>query len=348
MESNKKLLFMSTSFRSGSALMSRIVNGHSKVSFSADKIKYFNYCFERYSPLNIESTKKMLKDLNVRTSARFDFPLDEEKCLSMIGSDFTYENIYRCVMENYFSFESGGSEYIGECENLSWTKIPFVLEKFPDSKALLIVRDPHDCCVSFKKITFSPGDNYLISVLNSLGKMKAFLKYQEKYGDRFLGIKFEDLKGDMKGTTEKIFSFLGLEFEQETLDESNWLELHGGGWRPWENHATSAFEDTKKKSSSSPVFRWKQTGMDEVDQFIVEWLGKDILPKFGYSIEMAMPPKQEVFDEAMKRLNSSELLRNALKNVLTDGTFSEDFPLNPLKPENWDKNYIAKPELLNV
>ncbi len=348
MQTNKKLLFMSTSFRSGSALMSRIMNGHSKVAFSADKIKFFNYCYDRYSPLSLESTKLMLKELNVRTSARFDFPLNEEKCLELIGSEFTYENIFRCVMECYFSFEAGELEYIGECENLSWSKIPFVLENFPDSKALLIVRDPHDCCVSFKKITFSPGDNYLISVLNTLGKMKAFLEYEEKYKDRFLGIRFEDLKGDMKGTAQKIFYFLGLNFEADSLLEKNWLELHGGGWRPWENHATSAFDETKKKSESSPVFRWKQKGMDEVDQFIVEWLGRDLLPKFGYSADMSMPPSQEIFDEAIRRLNSSELLRKAFKNVITTGTFSEDFPLNPLKPENWDKNYIAKPELLNV
>ena len=48
---DKKLIFMSTPMRSGSALTSRMLNAHSQVGMICDKLKYFTFCYDRYNPL---------------------------------------------------------------------------------------------------------------------------------------------------------------------------------------------------------------------------------------------------------------------------------------------------------
>ena len=54
---DKKLIFMATPFRSGSALTSRMLNAHSQVGMICDKLKYFTFCYDRYNPLTDDKVK---------------------------------------------------------------------------------------------------------------------------------------------------------------------------------------------------------------------------------------------------------------------------------------------------
>ena len=73
---DKKLIFMSTPMRSGSALTSRMLNAHSQVGMISDKLKYFNFCYDRYKPLTDDNVKKMINDVAARIHVRFDITLN--------------------------------------------------------------------------------------------------------------------------------------------------------------------------------------------------------------------------------------------------------------------------------
>ena len=96
---------------------------------------------------------------------------------------------------------------IGEMEGSVWRNIPDLFEMFPKGKALMLIRDLRDVVVSFKKITFAPGNDYLISIFNVIDAMDHWIKYEKLYPDRFYGIRYEKIKLDPVSETKKYVNF---------------------------------------------------------------------------------------------------------------------------------------------
>ena len=83
---DKKLIFMATPFRSGSALTSRMLNAHSQVGMICDKLKYFTFCYDRYNPLTDDNVKKILNDVAARLHGRYDITINVDECFDHILS----------------------------------------------------------------------------------------------------------------------------------------------------------------------------------------------------------------------------------------------------------------------
>ena len=58
------------------------------------------------------------------------------------------------------------------------------------------------------------------------------------------------------------------------------------------------------------------------------------------------PVSQEVFDDAIRKLMSSELLRDAFRTWCATGSGVQKYPLDPLQPSTWDPKYVANPEMM--
>ena len=325
---------MACGFRSGAALTSSIINSHSEASFSVDIIKYWNYCFGRYPELNGEKLIFMLEELQFRLSARFGVELDVNKCLKLIGGSLKHVDIYLIIMNQILNRDSSENKIIGECEGLIWSKIPFFMENIPNSKSMIILRDPRDVLVSFKKNTIAPGNDYLVSVFNNLSLMHSWLDYETEYKERFLGVRFEELKENTEMVAKRISKFLNLEYEPSMLNESKWTKLGKGGWVEWENKDTSSFAK-EQKLKNNPVGRWRDI-IDPVDHFICEWIAGDMMRKFNIDLEF-VDFSQDLFDEAIHRIMSSDLLRECFYNYICYKKGSEKYPINPYSAKNWSK-----------
>jgi hypothetical protein len=327
-------VMMACGFRSGAALTSSIINSHSEASFSVDIIKYWNYCFSRYPELNREKLIYMLEELQFRLSVRFSVVLDIDKCLELIGDSLSHVDIYLVVMNQILNKDTIENKIIGECEGLIWSKIPFFMENVPNSKSMIILRDPRDVLVSFKKNTIAPGVGYLVSVFNNVSLMQSWLDYEKIYEKRFLGIRFEELKSNTEIVTRRICNFLDLEYEPSMLIESKWTKLGKGGWVEWENKGTSSFSK-EEKLKNNPVGRWREL-IDPVDHFICEWIAGNMMKKFNIDLEFEDFSK-DIFDEAVHRIMSSDLLRECFYNYICYDKGSEKYPINPYSSKNWSK-----------
>ena len=58
MKHQKLITFISSPFRSGSALLSRTLNSHSQIDLINDALKYFRFCYGKYLPLNEKNVLK--------------------------------------------------------------------------------------------------------------------------------------------------------------------------------------------------------------------------------------------------------------------------------------------------
>ena len=333
---SKTYLLLACGFRSGAALTTSLINANTEASFSADIIKYWNFCYARYPVLDKNKLVSMLEELRFRLSVRFSIEIDVDECISLIGGSLQHEKIYMKVM-NYILNKNSNNKLIGECEGLTWSKIPFFLDKVPNSKAMIILRDPRDVLFSFKKNTIAPGNDYLVSVFNNLSLMQNWLKYEERFKDRFLGIRYEEMKRDTESAAHAMTDFLGLEYQDSMLDDRNWNKLGKGGWVKWENKGSSSFSDNKKLQDS-PVGRWRGK-IDPVDHFICEWVAGDLMKKFNIDLEFT-DFRKNVFEAAIDKLMSSDLLRQCFFDFICHKHGSEKYPLDPFNPNNWDKRHI--------
>tara|TARA_Y100000816_G_C26108258_1_gene590005 strand:- start:3126 stop:4133 length:1008 start_codon:yes stop_codon:yes gene_type:complete len=329
---------MSSEFRSGSALASCILNAHSDVALSTDVIKYWLFCYNRNPFLNKKIVTNILKEVSNRIYIKFSINLDIETCLNQIGNDYTHPKVYAVLANNIYNSKST-FKIVGENECLSWKFIPFFLENINNSKSLMIIRDPRDVLVSFKKHTIVSGNNYLVSIFNSLSLMQSWRLLEKKYPSKFLGVKYLDIKNNPKDYAIKVSNFLGIDYQENMLNEKNWKVRSGNGWKKWENKKSSSFiNELDNPMLSNPIGRWRKI-IDPVDHFISEWVTGEYLDKFGFNKEFdEFSP--EIYRAAIQKLTSTSLLKKCLHKFIYHKIGSEEYPKNPFKSENWDRRYI--------
>ena len=337
-------VLMSGWARSGAALSCAIINAHSETAFSVDVVKYLNFCFNRYPILNDHNLEIMIKEMHLRLKSRFSINFDVNKCIKKIGDNREHHNIYVILMDHIIGCDLE-KKIIGEYEGVTWGRVPYFLRSIQNSKAMMIVRDPRDVLVSFKKNTIATGDDYLISVFNSLGLMTSWIETKELFSDRFYGIRFEELKKNTEEETNRIADFLEIDFQPSMLDSNNWKIRRGNDWKKWGNHDSSSFS-SDLKLKKNPVGRWREL-IDPVDHFICELITGNVMKSFGIELEFA-DPKDELFELAINRLMTSPLLRKSFLDYIYRGKGSERYPLDPCDPNNWDKRHIDNTDLLDL
>ncbi len=344
MNNNQTHLFMSGWARSGNALTAAMLNANSNISFSVDVLKYVNFCFKRYPEVDKSNILIMLNEMQLRLKARFSIDLNVDHCLNLIGDNLSHSHIYK-VLTSHVVDHDKNSLILGEAEIVAWRSIPYFLDNIKNSKAIIIVRDPRDVLVSFKKNTIATGNDYLISVFNSLSLMSAWVEYEKKYPERFLGIRFEELKSDPEYTVRKITDFLNIEYESEMLDHRNWKILAKNGWKSWENHDSSSFRDDDKLKKT-PVNRWEGL-IDPVDHFICELITGEMMELFNMELKF-LNPSTTILEKAIERLMSSSLLKESFLKYIYKNQGSEKYPLDPCNPNNWDKKNTDNIDLLGL
>ena len=334
---DKNFLFITCGSRGGAALLGAMLNAHSEISFSTDQLKFFAFVKQRLQKINESNLNKVLEEFKLRLDIRFDINFDTNMCLRLIKDDYSLENLYMSFLLTAYKMDHA-SNFFGECENMSWKNIPFFIKKVPNSKSFSIIRDPRDVLLSFKEATFASGYDYLINVFNTKGLMQSSLKYEKLFKEKFHTIKFENLKANPKKEMQEICKHINVDFEQKMLDDKYWKVLSGKDWAKWRNKKVSSFNN--KEKIHNPVGRWRGK-IEKVDHFIVEWILKKEMIKFGYKQEF-QEYSQEIFIEAIKRLTSSKLLIEAFSNFLIHNIGSTKLPLDRFNPNYWDMKSVLK------
>jgi len=328
-----KFIFMTTPFRSGSALTTRMLNANSQVCMTTDKLKFFLFCYKPDVPLAERYVEETVSNVAYRLRHRFKLQIDARECLSILETQpLSYASLYATLVSEMHKHHS--KPIIGEMESLSWRNIPHFLRMFPDGKAMMIVRDLRDVVVSFKKHTIAPGNDYLIALFNVVDAMDHWLLYQKRYPGRFFGIRYEELKANPEREIRKVCGFLEIDYEPGMLNENCWKEDTGERWR---NHQISSFYS--EGDYQNPVGRWRRLITQE-ELFLCEWIGWSQMHAFGMERE-GKSTSQEMFNRAIEMLMSSELLRECFKKWCETGYGVQRYPLDPTNPAYWDKDDVV-------
>lgn len=265
--SNVTPIFILSMPRSGSTLLRRLIGGHPDVATTNE------------SWLLIP----MLGAIRDDGSAVSDF--DQGTCRKALyqfierlpeGREDYFSAVRAYANELYAKCGSGEPYFVDKCPRYSLI-VEQVLDCFPESRCIFLWRNPAAVAASAQR-RWGNGrwraDVCRVDLRNGLPRL---VHAYEEYGDRALGLRFEDLVRDPAGALRRVWRHLGLTEMEPSLASMD--DGMGDSRGPNQYHGIS--ED--------PLYGWKEL----YDNWFrrrwavtyLKWLGSDLLSAMGYELE---------------------------------------------------------------
>ncbi|MGR9087532.1 MAG: sulfotransferase family protein [Gammaproteobacteria bacterium] len=247
------MFFLMCSERSGSNLITRLLNGHSKICGPATKhiVNPVVRNLFRYEPLDDEAHwDALLTDIHRLISVNFSvwkrsFSLEDLKQLGPVGD-------VASLIRNIFAEEAkaNGKQHVFIKENHVYEFLPYLLLKFPEARYLYLTRDPRDMALSWKNNSDHPG-----------GVVKAARQWQKdqqnslkhyhvlKSVEKACFLRYEELIAEPVRCLEAILSFFGLNYEESMMNfyMDEMTQRNAGMQKAWSNLARGVLSDNKEK-----------------------------------------------------------------------------------------------------
>lgn len=324
-------IFLTGVYRTGSTLLSRMLDVHPELAVTHDNVHFMRYCYNKYNPLNRENVQQLVNDIYNRINMRFKIVFSVNKVVEAVfGSKepITYGLIYDKLMNELLLTGTEAKRW-GEKTNLAWSSIPHFLQMFPKGKTILIIRDPRDVLYSFKKMTTAQWPDYLDAIFTSIDALQTAKKFLKTLSESsFFLFKYEDFIANPEEYTKKLCMFIEVDFDPQMLNVHNYRDRSKKKWRG---------ETISNKPlcgiSNKTVNRWRQVLKGE-ELLLTETLLREEMTDFGYSLS-GKDFKIEDMVNAFSIIRKSELIKNRFVDWLRTGCGIEAYPSNPTDPKNW-------------
>lgn len=325
-----KPILITGTFRSGTTLVSQVLNSHSKLAITYDSVNFLRFSYQKYDPItNPSNFRKLLVEIEQRITKRWGLAFDINKVLNNCSKGgITYATIYDALMNELLLSDQSAIHW-GEKTTLVWTKIPDFLEMFPMGVTIHVIRDPRAVLASWKNMTNAPGNDYLDAIFNCLDSMNKALQFQDKYNkSQHVIVKYEDLALEPEKTVKELCLGLNIEFEPQMLDTQQFKNKKGEVWS-----GNSIFESKINGFSSSSINKWK-TQLQDWELLITQFCLEEVMNSFSYELVDQLR-KPELIDRAIFEIEKSNLAANGIIQNFFHKRGVERFPSDPLKSNKW-------------
>lgn len=246
-------LFVIGNPRSGTSLLRIMLNSHSAIVIPPE-CGFIHWWYKKYKNWNSKSSiTEFITDL--KTSKKIEtWQLDFEALASFLETQKieTYNELVFLVVSFYGSsiHQKQNPLVLGDKNNYYIDHLDTLQRIAPDSKFLIIIRDPRDVYCSYKGIAelntksiYVPKlpqsiENFTENWKNNQSEILKFIKTLDS--EQFTVINYEDLVLESESNLRKVCEFLDLEFEEKML---HYYET---------NDEPAALLDWKKKTLRPP------------------------------------------------------------------------------------------------
>ena len=205
--------------RSGSSLLSRMLDAHPRlaVPFESHLFNTFYPWLKYYGDLKDQGATELLIQDILSTDVMRDWhpSVDKASVLSMLRVR-SFGGVVDAIMRSWAKTQNKQRWGDKTPEHVFYSSN--ILECFPNSKFIHIVRDGRDVAISLIRARFGPKTVYSAarrweSYLNEIEKLKRSISPSS-----FFQLHYEDLLHDPQKILADVCEFLGEEFKQEMLE----------------------------------------------------------------------------------------------------------------------------------
>jgi hypothetical protein len=326
--------FITGMFRSGTTLLARMLNTHSRIACASDPMRplfnSFRYTIapedykrthSRYDPLddyflsNTGLLNKILQaDFEVASEADTHelFQAVKERAIPFSGlwaasldphKNFkTYRDFIAYGLDLICEVYKGNKEVGITAFKEVWSNefVPAFIRSFPGAKAIVLVRDPRAVTAS----NIASGGKYPIFFLIRQWRKLAFLTdyLKREWVKKIHVLKYEDLVVDPETEVQKLCEFVGLPYEEELLEINNYIDGDNKSWRQNTNYGYT----TKQSINSDSLDRWRKA-LKKPELIAIELIARDWMEYFGYEPHHAVNVLLRSHFSELRRWPTSEL-----------------------------------------
>ena len=287
--------FLMCSERSGSNLILKLLNGHSKICGPSTKhiINPVARNLFRYEDIRQAGNwSSLLEDIRNLLDVSFSvwkrsFSIDELKALAPCGD-------VAALIRNIFFEEAraNGKSHVFVKENQVYEFLPFLLIYFSEAKYVYQVRDPRDMALPWKLNPDHPGGVVRAARQWQKDQQNTLKNYNElrKIGKAFF-VKYENLIEDPGRVTGGICRFLGVDFEPDMLNfyRDDLTRKNASMQQGWYNLGKAIISENKKKYLTG-LIREEVMAVEKICYFEMTYLGYQ--PEFPIDALNAFPDKR--------------------------------------------------------
>tara|TARA_B110000027_G_C16119265_1_gene301871 strand:- start:3136 stop:4002 length:867 start_codon:yes stop_codon:yes gene_type:complete len=281
------LFFILGNKRSGTSMFRLMVNTHSQITVPPES-GFALWFAKKYA--NIHEYKENVYNEYVEdlfSAKKFEtWKLNKEELLEifMAKKPTTYNKLTKLVYEAYSNKQNKKSKIFGDKNNYYIDHVEDLAKIFPETRFVFLIRDGRDVAVSYKEINeTSINSLYKPRLEQNMTKIakewtkngKTLKKFVT--GDRVpaMFIRYEDLLTNPENTMEKVFNFLGLDYEPSILEFYKYND-EPKEFLQWKRKTTSKLDTTNFN-------RYKKfLTNEEINEY--EIVAKDMLEFFDYTL----------------------------------------------------------------
>src|SRR5271170_5859058 len=201
--------------RSGTTLLSALLDRHSRVA-----IPFETHFFEMVCPIHkahqqASPATMVEKFSNSKPAKRIN--LTPSNLLSRLNADQTsWADFFLIVLQAYA--DKHGKEFCGEKTPTHFKIAPQILELYPQSRMIWMVRDGRDVTLSVLRAPWYEHGILRVHAWEWRHSMELMWRYRRQYPDRIIEVKFENLVTQPELELIRICQFIGVDFESRQLD----------------------------------------------------------------------------------------------------------------------------------
>jgi hypothetical protein len=220
--------------RSGTTLLSVLLDRHSRIAVPPETNFFTAVC--NVDRATFPSDAAALIDRFVNGFRTRDLNLAQSDLLRQFnGMPPNHANLLLTALKLYG--KTRGKEIVGEKTPEHWRFIPQILELFPSSRVIWIVRDGKDTVLSLTKTPWRPHWDLEYHAWHWRISTECMLDFESLARDRMLRVKFENLVVASKSELARTCRFLGIEFEPRQLDTTVQTDVVPSWELPWKCRA---------------------------------------------------------------------------------------------------------------
>jgi hypothetical protein len=263
--------------RSGTTLLSEILNTHSKIVVSPETHYFRKYWLsDKQASLKkrVMLSKKFLASDEFK---QFGFSVEEKKEIEgeiLEGLKSGQTEILTNVLTRYRLSKKKTLWVEKTTAHLMF--LPQITKLFPASQFVCLVRDPRDICLSLKKVPFNAH-----STMSIARRWKRYSKrsslYRNEYKTIFLEIKYEDLINNPEHELKKVCKFFSIDYQSKMLNRNNDPSTFDGKKEFWKLNAI-------KPIDKNNFDKWKREMRPGEIYFLQKYLSREMY-RYKYDIK---------------------------------------------------------------